>query len=223
MSTKFRLGLVLLFVSLACGAAEVSAFRHGDHLGVLIAGTHYPATLHKDLSSGLTNTLLIRTVLVADAQVLRQRTAQLAIKYDLWEETFTVTTRLDGATVNTKVYAGIEDVLAALAQLKLPNLFDTTELAAVRQLVIQTDILLNPLDRERMEKIRKWVAENSARAPPDPSGVGNRVDPVGASNGVFNKIFEQYAAGASVAAIWTESAASEPLRLQDVPDARAAK
>ena len=40
------------------------------------------------------------------------------------------------------------------------------------------------------------------------------------SNAIFNKIFEQYAQGADVAATWKESLSSKPFRTGDVGDER---
>ena len=221
MTTRVRMGLLLLFASVACGGADLSPYLHDKQLGVLVTGTKYPEGLPKDLTSGLTNTLLLRVSLLADAQVIRQRTAELSIKYDLWEETFTATLATDGAAVDTRIYGTLSEVTAALAQLKLPGMFRSTDLAAGRKFLIRADILLNPVDRERMEKIRKWVAQNSTYIPSGPTGVGTVSSPSASmSNSAFNRIFEQYAQGASVAAAWTETGASKPFQLEDVPDER---
>jgi hypothetical protein len=40
------------------------------------------------------------------------------------------------------------------------------------------------------------------------------------SNAIFNRIFEQYARGADVAAIWKESLSSTPFKIQEVSDER---
>jgi hypothetical protein len=221
MSTRARMGLLLLFASATCAAAELSPFLSDRQVGVRVTHVNYPENLRKDLTSGLTNTLLIRMSLLADAQVVRQRTATLTVKYDLWEETFAATLSIEGANVDSTIYGTLADVTAALAQLELPGVFRSAELPAARKLVIRAEMLLNPLDRERMEKIRKWVAENSTYAPPGRTGVGT-LSPVGtgSSNSVFNKIFEQYAAGANVAAAWTENGTSKPFQLEELRDER---
>lgn len=212
MNTALRIGLTLLLASMGCMGADVTPFLANEQLGVRIARANYPETLHKDLTSGLTNTLLIRLTLLADTQVLQQRTATLNVKYDLWDENFTAGLVLDGTTVDTRTYGKLADITAALSQLKLPAMFRAAEVPAARALTMRAEILLNPVDRERMEKIRKWVAENSA----DAHGVGT-LSPVGTTDTIFNRIFEQYAAGANVAATWSEQGDSKPFRLHELP------
>lgn len=221
MSTRMRIGLLLLLASVTCAGAELTPILRDKQLGVLVTHANYPESLRRDLTSGLTNTLLIRMSLLADAQVVRQRTATLTVKYDLWEETFAATVAMDGANVDSRIYGTLADITAALAQLKLPAVFRSADLPAARTLAIRAEMLLNPLDRERMEKIRKWVAENSTYMPQDRTGVG-ALNPVGAgsANSVFNKIFEQYAAGANIAAAWTENTTSKPFQLEELRDER---
>ncbi len=50
--------------------------------------------------------------------------------------------------------------------------------------------LLNPIEQERMEMIRKWVSENSTQTP---SSGGQGGAPVGAatSGDLFNRIFDK--------------------------------
>jgi hypothetical protein len=78
--------------------------------------------------------------------------------------------------------------------LPLPGLFDTRKLAEGRDYLLRVELLLNPIDREKMRAIRKWVAQNTAPAIGDDQGIS-------ASNSVFNRIFEQYA-DSDLAAAW---------------------
>jgi hypothetical protein len=86
---------------------------------------------------------------------------------------------------------------------------------------VNADVLLNPIDRERMDRIRKWVAENSAHSPVDPTRP-DATAPVGASmsNALFNSIFEQYASGTSVAAAWHETVGSKPFTRESLEHER---
>jgi hypothetical protein len=105
----------------------------------------------------------------------------------------------------------MDQVQTFLRRLRLPRLFATNALERQRPFTLTADILLNPVDRERMEMIRKWVAQNNI-------GPGN----LDARNGgdvavaIFNKIFEQYAKGAEVAAVWSETSVSQPFRLEEL-------
>jgi hypothetical protein len=210
---------VLLLMPFAQGrAAELAPYIKGGELGVAIKGTAYPATLSKDLSSGLTNRILIRVALLDQSQSLDQRAVEIAIKYDLWDENFAVTVAVDGAVIESQTYVSVQDVRAVLANTRLPVLFKVGDLRSNKELAVRADVLLNPLDRERMEKIRKWVAQNSTYTPLDPTSVGS-ARPAGSSttNQIFNKIFEQYTTDTDVAAVWKETLTSKTFRLIDVP------
>jgi len=147
-----------------------------------------------------------------------QRVVELAVKYDLWDETFRVTLSLDGRVVTSETQVGRDAVLARLRDARLPSLFPEGSLAPGVAYTLHADVLLNPIDAERMEKIRKWVAENSAYTPgqagvPDTSTTKK-------SNELFNRIFEQFAAGSATAAAWRETAVSSPFRPESVPHER---
>jgi hypothetical protein len=77
-------------------------------------------------------------------------------------------------------------------------------------------MLLNPIERERLEAIKKWVIENNTSIPADTSGFSDKRVGSSRSNEVFNKIFEQYAQGADVAASWKESLSSSPFKIPEL-------
>jgi hypothetical protein len=177
----------------------------------MVESTAWPDTLRKDLTSGLTNRILIRVTLAREAVIIQQRAVEIAVRYDLWDERFVMSVALDGAEAETATIKSLDEVRAALRQLRLPHLFATSGIPTTQSLIIEAEILLNPVDRERMEMIRKWVAENSIAA----SDIGAR-NPGGVSVAIFNRIFEQYAKGADVAAMWRETSTSRPFRLEEI-------
>jgi len=195
----------------AAHAAEVAPLR-GPQLGVSIKGLAYPESLRKDLASGLTNRVLLRITLTAGSQTLGERVVEIAVKYDLWDEKFAVTTT-NGANTVVATYTRVEEVLALLADLKLPNLFVQNESRSGARM-LRVDALLNPIDKERMEKIRKWVSENSSYTPAGRSGSDAASPPTSTgANAIFKRIFEQYATGTDLAAVWRESVASQEFEL----------
>jgi hypothetical protein len=82
-------------------------------------------------------------------------------------------------------------------------------------LQIHADVLLNPIDRERMDKIRQWVAANTTGSS---SGPQSATRTTSASSELFARIFEQYAAGKDVASVWRRTLASRPFRLDELTD-----
>ena len=189
-------------------AAEVAPLRH-EQLGVSIKALDYPENLRKDLRSGLTNRLLIRVTLLAGSKPVSEKVVDIAVKYDLWDEKFAASTVSGAGTVATH-YSSIEEALAMLADLKLPNLFAASEYQSGSVHTLRVDALLNPIDKERMEKIRKWVSDNSSYTPAGETTRGPSSSTSTSANALFNRIFEQYAVGGELAAAWRETASSQP-------------
>jgi len=212
--------LILMLAPVGASAAELTPFLQEHRVGVAIEKMRAPPTLRKDLVSGLTNRVLIKIDLLHNGQSLNRKVVEVSIRYDLWEETFNVDTRMDSAVVSSRTYRKLDEVVSVLSNLKLPGLFSLASDAQGSQLVLTAELLFNPVDKERMDEIRKWVTENSAPALPDPTNVRPGLSsPPTASNSraLFNKLFEQYAAGASVAAAWKDSGTSNRFTLSELP------
>jgi hypothetical protein len=209
---------MLALASAGVRAAEVVPFIEEGRVGASVRGLDFPRTFPKDLTSGLTSHLMVRVLLQSPGRADVQHIAEIAVKYDLWDENFRVTLSVDGRVLTSEIQTGQDAVLARLREARLPSLFAETSLTPGATYTLHADVLLNPIDAERMEKIRKWVAENSTHSPgqgyvPD-SGTGNT------SNELFNRIFEQFAAGAATAAAWRQTAVSSPFRPESVPHER---
>lgn len=205
----------LLLSSSGILAAELSPAMDGERLGANIRGIGFPATFSRDLKSGLTNRILIRVTLLTGSPTHRHSAVDIAVQYDLWDERFALTMTVNDRPIAARSYRTTTDIIAFLSDLRLADLFATDALNAGDELTLQAEVLFNPIDKERMEKIRKWVTENSAYVPLEPGAAGGA--PAGpTANAIFNRIFEQYASGSDVAAIWKDSASSKPFRLEDL-------
>jgi hypothetical protein len=205
--------LALLLPAALGWAGQLSPSLDGGQLSLLLESTPWPDTLRKDLTSGLTNRILIRVTLARDTEIVQQRAVEIAIRYDLWDERFVMNMTFDGVAANTVVIKSLDDMLATLRQLRLPRLFSMPGMTAAQPHTVTAEILLNPIDRERMEMIRKWVAENSIAS----ADIGGR-NTGGISIAIFNRIFDQYAKGADIAAIWRDTSTSRPFRLEELVD-----
>jgi hypothetical protein len=213
--------LATLLFSAGAIAADIVPVQEKDRLGVVVTGLQFPETLPKDLTSGLTNRVLIRVSLIANSRQVARQAVDIAIKYDLWDEVFELKMRSNEVQFAPSSLSNLQQVLALLDHLQLSNLFSTQQLTANQEYVATVEILINPIDRERMDKVRKWVADNSAYLPSTPGTVGLGDSVTSArSNELFNKIFEQYSAGADIAAAWRQSVTSKPFKLQAARDAR---
>jgi hypothetical protein len=200
--------LALLLISIAALAhpAELTALIEGEYIGARVQTLGFPESLRKDLRSGLTNKLLLRVALQEGARTLVISNAQIHLQYDLWDERFHTELFVNGTPMSTPELRTVDDALAWLNDLRLPRLFKTPAGAAARTLKAQ--VLLNPIERERMERIREWVKDNSSYVPLE--GAARGTSPESGANAIFNRIFEQYAAGEDLAAQWRQEVTSAP-------------
>ena len=198
-------------------ATQLTPLLQRGELGVDLKGASLPPTLRKDLVSGLTNRIVIRVTLVRSGQPVTQRLVGFAIKYDLWEETFSVKVEVDDMPVSASTGQSLDEVITMLSDLNLPHLFPVDASAPDKSIVLTAEILFDPIEKERMEEIRKWVAENNRSGPPEASSLSAGLPaPRSTSARLFNRIFEQYAAGASVAATWKQTVTSKPFKLEEL-------
>ncbi len=210
---------VLLLAPLAALGAQLTPVLQDGELGVRLLGAGLPLSFRKDLVSGLTNRIVIRIILLNGGQPSAQRLVGIAVKYDLWEETFDVQMTLDDAPFSSQTCRTVDEVISILTSLTLSPLFSAGVLGSVGsgKLTLVAEILFDPIEKARLEEIRKWVAENDRPIPPDPTSVSSGLPArPSTSSRVFNRIFEQYAAGAPVAAAWKETVSSAPFRLEEL-------
>jgi hypothetical protein len=212
MTRPLRLLLLAWCFCAPLCAAEVIPSLDERNVNLRIEALEFPANLSKELTSGLTNRVLARISLLDGATLLQQRNVAIAIRYDLWDQTFAFNTDVDGK-VQARTFADPSQLNAFLAALEIPGVFMSSQLPPGRELRISAELLLNPIGREKLGMIRKWVAENSTpQAGGDAAAAGN--------SELFNRIFEQYADGSQFAASWRVVVSSRTFRLNSLPHER---
>jgi hypothetical protein len=207
---KRAFALFICLWSTAGAAATLSATQSSGDIGMRIEALVFPESLPRELESGLTNRLYMRVTVLDGETALQVGTVELAIRYDLWDQAFTVSRTVDNAPAETFTLASIREMNVFLQALHVPRLFSARMLPPNRPLTLRAELLLNPIGREKLRMIRKWVAENSAPLNADQG--------ISTSNTVFNRIFEQYADGSDLAAVWRVDLVSPPFRLVQQAD-----
>jgi hypothetical protein len=220
MRRPVALVLMLTIAAKTSVAAELIPVVRDHNLGVAIRAVALPTTFPKDLVSGLTNKLLIHVSLFSGGRQVDRKNAEISIKYDLWDETFKLTMTVNEAVVDVRSNLTREAVEAFLADIRIPDLFAAGEIREDGVAALRVEMLLNPIERERIEAIQQWVSENSTYTPADTPGFGDKRVGSSRSNAIFNRIFEQYAHGADTAATWKESVSSKPFKIEEVGDER---
>jgi len=205
--------LWLLLMSAAVQAAELTHFIADRKIGARVQALAFPESLRKDLRSGLTNRLLLRASLLQGEQPRGMATVEIALKYDLWDERFQTELTINGAAATAPSVQTVEAAVSWMSDLRLPGLFDIP--AGGGTFTLQVEALLNPIEHERLERIREWVKENSRYVPLD--GTARSTTPEEGSNAIFNRIFDQYAAGDDLAAQWRREVVSAPFTVSQPP------
>lgn len=204
MVTRALCLFVLLLFGTRAQAADIAPMIRDRHIGVQVRGLALPDSLRKDLRSGLTNRLLLRITLLEGELRLANANVEIALKYDLWDERFRSQVTVNGTPLSAPELRTVEDAWQWLVDLNLMPLFERPATSAA--VTLRAEVLLNPIERERMDQIREWVKDNSRYVPLQsaPSAV------MDSSNSLFNRIFERYAADPNTAAQWREEVRSAP-------------
>ncbi len=200
-------------------AAEVVPRVESGQLAVSLIDVAWPDSLSPDLKSGIENKILARFTLLAGIQFLQQIDATIFVKYDLWDEVFRVRMTVGSESRPQLEFKGARDLLAYLARLDFPKLIALDALPQGGPLTLQSDVLINPVEREKIERLRKWVAANSV---PNAIGTAQSATLTSRPNDLFNRIFEQYVAGDEMPAPWKTTVISRTFDLKSmVPEAHA--
>ncbi|HEY0681964.1 MAG TPA: hypothetical protein VGD45_06520 [Steroidobacter sp.] len=200
--------ICLLLLGAIVEAADITPVIRERNIGVRVRGLALPESLRKDLRSGLTNRVLLRITLLEGTETRANANVEIALKYDLWDERFSSQLTVNGTALSAPELRTVDEAWAWLIDLSLLQLFERPATPAT--LTLQAEVLLNPIERERMEQIREWVKENSRYVPLEgaPGAASEST-----SNSVFNRIFEHYAADQNMAAQWREQVTSTPFNV----------
>lgn len=223
---RWRVGAVAALSTLLLApalAAQLSVSLESHSLTAVIRGLVFPPTLPKDLKSGLTTHLLVRLTLLEDGHAAEQRDIDVAVRYDLWDENFPLTETAGGTVLRAQVFTTLDQVTTFLENITLPQALSAGTLVRGQTYTLSAQVLLNPIERERIERLRQWVAENGASEKPAASAstapLGNGPSPpptVAPPDSLFDRIFQQYASGLESSAVWRETLVSAPFTLEDL-------
>lgn len=237
-----KIALLIIALPLFSFSYELLPMVKENALEVVLKEIPLPETLSTDIQSGLTNRLLIQIILKNEKQDIIRKAFEVSIKYNLWDENFTVVTftadkleKSDSSlTTNKDEALNVADtegkskpirsdfkskelVLEMLKNLKFSKVINTSKLDSKVVYTIFTEVLLNPISKEKIEKMKDWVNQNSVSPPVDPTGRHSTGSIVAKStNSFFSKIYNQYLDGNSEPTAWKISAYSRSFKIGDL-------
>ena len=78
-----RVLLILWLYGTGAHAAEITASIADAKLGIAVSALQMPTDFDKELTSGLTHRIYVRSSLLDAAALVQQRAAEITIRYDL--------------------------------------------------------------------------------------------------------------------------------------------
>lgn len=208
--------IVLKIVAVRAAEIEPAITDNKRTLTISIRNVEYPDSLSKDIVSGLTTKLFIGVAVLIDGKRSQQRSVDLWIKYDLWDENFAVALKIERQPEKTKTYATKQLLMKSLATIELPGLYSMNELQDKTDIVFLVDLVLNPIKQEKIDRIKKWVSENSVSQSVGTTNTGVTNTSGARTSNMFKVIVEQYDLGDKVAASWRETIKSKPINIQEL-------
>jgi hypothetical protein len=203
-------------------SAQLSISGQGYDLKTVVSGVAFPTRLPQDLKSGLSNNILIRLELLHDSQIDAQADVLLAVRYDLWEEVFSITETSGSLTVLHEELGTVDKVMDFLSRISVPDVLGLEKRPTTGIYRLRARILLNPIDKERLDNLQKWVAENAGSVGSENTGAPGELGagltaPAGAPapNSLCNRIFRGYS-GTGAAATWLETVESRPFTVKEL-------
>jgi hypothetical protein len=214
--------LAMPFLSSAL-ASGLKVVRQDGGVTATLNGLSFPSSLTRELKSGLTTHILIHFVLLENGTEAEHRDIDVAVRYDLWDENFPMTETADRTVLRQQVFLTLDQVTTFLGNITVPRVFATARFSPGRAYELSAQVLLNPIEKERMESLKRWVADNSASEKPSnpastaPLGQGPNAPPAATRpQSMFDRIFQQYAAGLDYSAVWRQNLTFGPFTLQDL-------
>ncbi|MFT4929461.1 MAG: hypothetical protein ACI8WB_005594 [Phenylobacterium sp.] len=252
MNTLSKPSQLLLLLTLLLGAIfsvktqaiDIKPENLKGQLAVTVKSIPYPAQLDAELDSGLPNTINVLLWLSDDSNDNGRlvATVDYQVTYDLWDEVYLVNITTHAGGVTRHVVKTKTELLRRLSHITLTQVVDLNTLVSATNTSLSTQVIVNPVDGERIKKIHAWIANskgfthepqdkrqstsltntvaNSNRIAPVSGGVGASVT-VTRSGGprfqkLFDKILEQYMQTDEVPALWRSERVSQRLELQQL-------
>ncbi len=181
---------LLILISIKVSASEVVPVKYADYLGVKLNLEGIPfEVLKKDFASGLTTNILIQAN-ISTNKGSDVSNVIVGVFYDLWDEIYNV--KISAMYFNDVVIFGkITDLNNYIKYLKIKKLYPMSKLYKDGHCRINIRVEINPIQKEKMALIQKWISSNSITTMSGDSGI--KITSLGMHfNELFNKIFNQY-------------------------------
>jgi hypothetical protein len=151
---RFGLGLILFLTCVAKASVQVGLNHDKKIVSTLDRTSFLTAKMKKDLTSGFpTKVLILVRVIELPSRLVTEQIFTIESKYDLWEEKFNVASSASGKLIIAH-QEELEKMLESPGPLSLLPVSDLKPGAKYRVEMLET---LNPLEKEKLDSVQKWV------------------------------------------------------------------
>jgi len=155
--------LILLISSLGM-AVDIQLQRNGSHYDLQVSNVPFPLEKFKsDLNSGLSTTLITSLTLFKDNALQTNTHLKFKIYYDLWDEVYYFKS-LDGDKVISTIKFGKGSLNNNLSQYTFSTTFTDDEAKRLSSYTAIFELVVDPINKEKRDKIKKWLAQNQVPA-----------------------------------------------------------
>ena len=125
--------------------------------------TLFTPEVRETLDSGFTSTVAIRLALreVESEQLVAENRFTREIRYDVWDETYLVTTYSDQGTGH-HLAGTLDEVEDYCRQIGEFRFCDLDRLEENKAYLVTMDVLLVPISQEQLEQTKRWVEESGS-------------------------------------------------------------
>ncbi|MGK5089443.1 hypothetical protein WDW86_17980 [Bdellovibrionota bacterium FG-2] len=146
--------------------------------------------------------------------------------YDLWDEVFLSSLSSGASGKESRVFRSSDEVLAWLESIKLFPIEKISVLNPATSYSLEVTVLLDPIQKDRAEVIRKWVSENNVNTGISPAqGNGSGAPNPGqgqigsmSSNRIMGALFSEYLSEGLSSTKWKTTVRSKEFRITALHD-----
>ncbi|WOH38272.1 hypothetical protein RI844_03275 [Thalassotalea fonticola] len=221
---------MIIFSNMAYGV-EIEHRVMNNSLMVTISDINYPQNLiENELTSGLPNNFTVIFSVKNKKGVHYVKSITYQITFDLWDEIYLIKTISDNVNSDVRTLSKKADIIDFINKIRFESAEILTGLTKNQAYEITAQVLVNPVNTQRIEKIRRWIASSQGfselsedsqhnRSPrpistPSASSSANVTDTgIGGSarprfQKLFDQIMEQYMELKETPALWKSDVAS---------------
>lgn len=212
-----------VFWTMVASAEGVRPFKGGDYLGAYVECSSYPVEpLKKQLSTGFSTMFLIKARLVRGEWKSEEVLSYMEMFYDLWDEVY-VLKQSSARKTDQKQFKTQEKLLEYLGSFATHDIIPLNKLKKDKKFSIEINISMNPISKDRVEKMKKWLAESTVNPSLHKTGAseGESTKDFGMQfNRLFKKIFDEYTQSGTTKAEWSVQLLSQPVEVNSLKNAQ---